>query len=203
MDGRARSLDGHTRSLALFAVLAVAVTSACLGGGPPPDGEPIGQLPVETPSACSGGETPPDVGSAGGLPGEGGGFELTANRSVVARGEPIGFELTNVAGERGTTGTRHRYALQRRVGGRWRTVTLFPSGRAGFNATALFHDPGDGLSWSFRASAVGFSTGTFVVCRRLPAGDYRFVFEGPPALAVRFELVAGDDGTRTASEHAR
>ena len=196
-------MDGRTRWLALVALVAVAVTSACLGASLGPDAETADSPPVGTPPACSGNETTPDVGSAGALPAGANGFELTANRSVVARGEPIGFELTNVGDDRRTTGTRHRYALQRRVGGNWRTVTLFRSDRAGFNATALLHEPGEGLAWSFRASEGGFSTGTFVVCEPLPAGAYRFVFEGPPSLAVRFELVEGDAGTRTPSEHAR
>ncbi|QPV63976.1 hypothetical protein I7X12_04915 [Halosimplex litoreum] len=196
-------MDRGTRSLALLALLAMVVLPACLAGGPFAGAEAANSPPVETLSACSGNETTPGVGSPGALPASAGGFELTANRSVVERGEPIAFELTNVADDRRTTDTRNRYALQRRAGGAWKTVTLFPEERAGFNATALVHDPGQGLAWSFRASAGGFSTGKFVVCEPLPAGDYRFVFEGPPALAVRFELVGGSDGTRTVSEHAR
>jgi hypothetical protein len=189
--------------VALVALLAMAAFSGCLGAGPDPERGPTDPRTVETSSACSGDETVPDVGSAGALPAAAGGFELAANRSVVERGEPIGFESTNVADDRQTTGTRHRYALQRRAGGAWRTVTLFPSGRAGFNATALVHAPGEGFEWSFRASAPGFSTGTFVVCERLAVGQYRFVYDGPPSLAVRFEVVERSIGTRTASEHAR
>jgi len=196
-------MDGRTRSLALLAVFAVAVIPACLGASSAPEGEAVDLGPIEMAPTCSGNETTPGVGSAGALPVSAGGFELTANRSVVARGEPIGFELTNVADGRESSGTRHRYALQRQVGGGWRTVTLFPSGRSGFNATALRHDPGEGIEWSFRASADAFSTGKFAVCEALPAGDYRFVYEAPPALAVPFELDDTGGGTRTASEHAR
>jgi len=196
-------MDGRNRSLALFAVLLVAVIPACLGAGAAPEDDVTDSPPVETRSTCSGDETTPEVGSAGALPAGAGGFELTANRSAVERGEPIGFESTNVADDRQTTGTRNRYALQRRIDGNWRTVTLFRSGRAGFNATALPHAPGDGFEWSFRASRAGCSTGKFVVCEVLPAGEYRFVYDGPPALAVRFELVGAGDGPRPSSEHVR
>ncbi|QLH77480.1 hypothetical protein HZS55_09310 [Halosimplex rubrum] len=107
--------------------------------------------------------------------------------------------MTNVATERESTGTRHRYALQRRTDGAWRTVTLFPGGRTGFNATAVFHDPGEGFEWSVRASATGFSAGKFVVCERLAVGEYRFVYDGAPALAVRFEVVGASDSPSGAS----
>lgn len=196
-------MDGRTRSLALLALVAVAGLPACLGIASGPERGPVGPSTVETSPACSDDEPTPAVVSAGALPASAGGFELTANRSVVARGEPVGFALTNVAGDRRTTGTRNRYALQRRSEGHWRTVTLFPSGRAGFNATALFHDPGEGFAWSFRASAAGFSTGKFVVCDPLPAGEYRFVYDAPPSLAVRFELAEGAVGARPTSEHGR
>jgi len=199
-------MDESTRSMpsvALLALIAMAAVSGCLGAVSGPERGPADSRTVESPSACSGDETAPDIGSAGALPASAGGFELTANRSVVAHGEPIAFELTNVADDRQTTGTRHRYALQRHVGGGWRTVTLFPGDRAGFNATALRHDPGEGLAWSFRTSAAGFSTGKFVVCERLPAGDYRFVYDGPSSLAVGFELDSAGGGTRTPSEYAR
>ncbi|ELZ20202.1 hypothetical protein C475_20552 [Halosimplex carlsbadense 2-9-1] len=198
MNGRDRS-TAPVALLAPLALFAVAAVSGCLGVASGPERGPADPRTVASPSACSGDETTPGVGPAGALPASAGGFELTANRSVVERGEPIAFELTNVADDRQTTGTRHRYALQRRVGGGWRTVTLFPSGRSGFNATALRHDPGEGIEWLFRASAAGFSTGKFVVCERLPAGDYRFVYDGPSSLLVRFELVDGDARPSAAS----
>ncbi|WP_436909597.1 hypothetical protein [Halosimplex marinum] len=201
-------------TVAVIGLLAAATLAGCLGGVPGSDGpstESIGTdsgggataatavrtatASVGTPPNCSGAETAPRLGSSDVLPASAEGFELAANESVVERGQPIAFELANVADSGRSTGTRHRYALQRRAGGAWRTVTLFPAGRGGFNATAVVHDPGTGFEWSFRASAAGFSAGKFVVCERLSAGEYRFVYDGPPALAVRFELVGGGDGT--------
>ncbi|WP_135363912.1 hypothetical protein [Halosimplex halophilum] len=219
--------DG-TRTVAAVALLAGASLAGCLGTGSVPEGLASGtavansgsdataataggtaaasaETPtpsVGTPPDCSGGETAPRIGSSGGLPAGADGFDLTASERVVERGDAVEFELTNVADGERSTGTRHRYALQRLDGEAWRTVTRFPAGRGGFNATAHVHDPGEGFEWSFRASAAGFSAGKFVVCEALPAGEYRFVYDGPPALAVRFELVGAGDGTPV-SEHVR
>lgn len=68
-------------------------------------------------------------------------------------------------------------------------MTLFREGRTGFNATAVVHEPGTGFEWSFRASAVGFSAGKYVVCDRLASGEYRFVYGRERPVAVTFEVV--------------
>ena len=181
-------MSGHTRRLAVIAVLALAVLSGCLSSVTGSGDETMGPQTIETPSECQSGETTSYFDYPSDLPSQASGFELSASKGSVNSGESIEFELTNIANERKTTGTRHRYALQRHVADRWETVTRFREGRSGFNATAVPHEPGTGFMWSFRMSASGFSEGKFVVCEQLPAGEYRFIYEAPPALAVEFTL---------------
>jgi len=186
-------MAGRTRQVAIAAVLVLIVVSGCLNATSETGDQPIGSATTATPAECTGEETGPGFDFSAGIPSEANGFELTANERGVERGDPITFELTNVAGEQRTTGTSNRYALQRQIDNGWRTVTLFESARAGFNATAVTHDPGAGFEWGFRASAVGFSTGTFVVCERLRVGTYRFVFQmSSSSLAVEFELTESE-----------
>lgn len=183
-------------------VVVIVAAAAALGGfgalggldggadEAPATGTPAGDERVATPPSCSGpGERPGFDLPAGTVPSAGGGFELAASADAVALGERISFSLANVAEERRYTGTRPKYALQRRVAGEWETVTRFREPSLGFNATAVAHDPGEGFEWSFRASADGFSGGKYVVCERLDPGDYRFVYASEPVLAVEFEIV--------------
>lgn len=183
-------MQSSTRPLGTIALLALLALAGCLGSGAVPAagaGEP-GSTEL---AHCSGNETTPGLEAAGDIPASADGFELRSSAKRVERGETVTFELTNVADERQTTGTRHRYALQRRVGRAWATVTQFPSDRSGFNATAVVHDPGTGFEWTVRANAAGFSDGKFVVCERLFAGQYRFVYDAPQSVAVEFELTEG------------
>ncbi|MFB6150362.1 MAG: hypothetical protein ABEJ40_01015 [Haloarculaceae archaeon] len=140
------------------------------------------------PPTCTGNETRSGFDLPSNLPSRAGGFALTASAGAVSRGEPVAFALTNVAGERRYSPTAAHYAVQRRTDDGWETVTAFRSGRHGFNATAVLHEPGSGFEWTFRASAAGFSTGKFVVCERLTPGEYRFVFAVQDPVAVRFEI---------------
>lgn len=168
--------------------MTLVVVSGCLSAGSGPGDGTAEPTTVGTPPECTGSETTPDFNFSADLPSKASGFELTVSERTVNRGESISFELTNVANERQVTGVDDRYALQRRVAGGWQTVTLFPPGRSGFNATAIPHSPGDGFTWSFEATAAGFSADKFVVCEQLSAGEYRFIYEASPALAVEFEL---------------
>lgn len=183
-------MKAGVRLTGTIAVLTLFALAGCLGNGAVPATGVGDPGPTELPH-CSGTETIPAIGAADELPISADGFELTASESTVERGETVTFELTNVADERQTTGTRHRYALQRRVGRAWATVTQFPSDRSGFNATAVVHDPGTGFEWTVRANAAGFSAGKFIVCERLPTGEYRFVYDAPQSVAVEFELTEG------------
>lgn len=174
-------------------VLLSAISGGCLAGAPgTPTSTPAPSLSdVGTPEPCDGNETRPDLGIPdASLPSRAGGFELAANATNVRPGEPLAFSLTNVAEKQRTTGTSKMYVLQHRSGDSWQTITLFRGGRAGYNATAVPHDPGEGFDWSFRASATGFATGTYVVCDRLSAGEYRFVYATPELVAVGFEIRA-------------
>ena len=170
-----------------LAVLVALSLAGCLGTGSLPASGVDDRGPTDS-TRCTGNGTTPEIAPTGSLPASASGFELTASDSTVERGARITFELTNVATEQQSTGTRHRYALQRRAGGGWTTVTQFSGDRSGFNATAVFHDPGRGFEWTVQASAAGFSTDKFVVCDRLPPGEYRFVYDAARPVAVEFEL---------------
>lgn len=191
---------GRIVPLRVGAILLLLVCSGCLAGMPT-DATPTAPTPatpttdvnprtVESPAQCVGNETVPGFGpSNDSVLSTAGGFELSANRSIVARGAPIAFTLENVAGDDRWTGTPAKYVLQRRGESGWTTVTLFREGRTGFNGTAVVHEPGTGFEWSFRASAGGFSTGKYVVCDRLGTGEYRFVYGWERPVAVSFEIV--------------
>lgn len=186
---------GRHESWAVVAVLSVVVLAGCLGTATDPSGTPGGShgatatTPGTSASAdCTGDETAPNFELPDRLPSQAEGFELTASDESVQRGDTVAFALTNVGTDRRHTGTRAQYLLQRRTADGWETVTLFRSGRSGFNATAVPHDPGDGFTWSFTANATGFAGGKYVVCEALGPGTYRFVYGGSPQVGVRFEI---------------
>lgn len=124
------------------------------------------------------------------------GFELTASRDGVHRGESVTFDLTNVADETRLTGNRRKFAFQHRPDDRWGAVLRAEDGeRVGFTDEGVQHDPGEGFSWTFALSADALAEATgFTVCAPLPPGDYRFVYWGMAgadvSLAVRFTLTA-------------
>lgn len=206
-------MDRRDRVLGVVVVLGLAVATGCLaveeieGGSDlvgstatsaaPSSGTQAGvghPAAARTASSCDGDEERPDFDLPNGtLPSAAGGFSLAADPESVSGGDRVTFALTNVAGDRRHTGTAKMYAIQRRVRGDWVTVTRFRANRSGFNATAIVHGPGTGFSWTFPASAAGFSRDKFLICNELLPGEYRFVFAGSdPPLAVRFEI-----GSRT------
>lgn len=182
--------------LGLLALIATLLLAGCIGGVPTGD-DPTSDVPTSDrestalPEQCTGDETAPGFELPDGpLPERDGGFELTVNDSTVDRGEPVAFALMNVDDERRYTGTHAKYLLQHRTDDGWETVTLLREPYLGFNATAISHEPGEGFEWSFRVDAAGFTAGKYVVCERLSAGKYRFVYAGDSPVAVRFELLA-------------
>lgn len=175
--------------LGVLVLLLMILGAGCIGGSPQADAPTTSSDGFERPAACSGNETSPGFDLPNGtLPKRAGGFELGANRSVVPRGEPIGFTLRNVGIERRYSGTKAKYLLQRRSGDDWETVTLLREPHLGFNATAIVHEPGEGFEWSFEASAHGLTDGKYAVCQQLQSGEYRFVYVDDSPVAVRFEV---------------
>lgn len=175
--------------LRILALLTLILAAGCISGTPRTDAVTATPDAFEPPAACSGNETSPGFDLPDGtLPERAGGFEITANRSVVLRGEPIEFTLRNVAVEDRYSGTKAKYVLQRRTVDEWETVTLLREPHLGFNATAIVHEPGEGFEWTFEASAHGFTDGKYAVCQQLQPGEYRFVYVDDSPVAVRFEV---------------
>lgn len=177
-------------------LIALVMMSGCLGSviespasnSTSPDTEMTNSN--ESPQQnCTGNETVPQLEiSNETLPSSVEGFDLTVNRTTAEKGERITFELTNTADKTQYTGTKERYIVQRQVQDGWETITLFQSPYSGYNATAIPHESGQGFTWSFRATAAGFSSGKYVVCDDLQPGEYRFVYAGDRELAVQFTI---------------
>ncbi|MFB6128618.1 MAG: hypothetical protein ABEJ47_02535 [Halorhabdus sp.] len=198
----------HERTLAVIALLVVVPSAGCLGVVDSAT-SPTGTPPVETVAACAGDLERLDAdGTNGSLPDRNAGFAIDVTRTTVSRGGELQITLENVADEPRGTGPSRMFVLQRHVGDEWRTVLGTPTGRAGWNATLLIHEPGEGFTWNLTASVSGFSTRGYEVCGALPADEYRFVYFGlvetgtdgrldspagdtfvGPSVAVRFRLV--------------
>ncbi|WP_136689310.1 hypothetical protein [Halorhabdus amylolytica] len=190
------------RYLLTIALLLAAATAGCLAATDTttetpaaPSIEPVGACPADVERL--------DVGvTDGSLPARDAGFAIDADRTTLQRGAPLQVTLRNVADEPRGTGTERMIVLQRHVDGEWRTVLGAREGRAGWNATLVMHDPGEGYTWNVTLDEAGLSRWGYAPCGSLPPGEYRFVYHGlvepgqfddeipDPVVAVEFRVVA-------------
>jgi hypothetical protein len=122
---------------------------------------------------------------------EGFDFELSADPGTVATGEGITFSLRNSTDEPLNTGSKTRYAIERRIEDGWRHVLQIPVGYTRPN-DRVTHQSGDGFTWSLTASQEGFSVSPYTVCEPLQPGEYHFTYRGFPGgrrgLTIGFDL---------------
>ncbi|QLG27571.1 hypothetical protein HUG10_08400 [Halorarum halophilum] len=116
------------------------------------------------------------------------GFELLVETERVQMGGHVEFRLVNVTAEERKAGSKYAYAFQQLTDSGYRDL-LFTDA-TGNSSIVTTHEPDEGFSWTFPATADGFSR-DHVMCGDLSTGAYRFVYWGldEPAIAVRFELV--------------
>lgn len=192
------------RGLALI-VVAMTLTRGCLGAGGTPSSTPS-PAGADTTEACSNDMQRLDADvRTGELPEQDADFEITTNRTQVSTGETITVHIRTVADAPRGTGTEQRFVLQRQVDGEWTTVLGARPGRAGWNATLVMHEPGEGFTWTVGLHEDGFGEWGYEPCGSLPAGEYRFVYHAlvesgefevengssipDPAVAAEFTLV--------------
>lgn len=190
--------------LSLTLLLAVG-TAGCLGAMDAPSATPAGTTPVETVGECPEDIERLDSGvTNGSLPSQDAGFVIEADRRTVSRGDELTVTLENTAEASRGTGTERMFVLQRHVDGKWKTVLGARDGRAGWNATLVMHDPGEGYTWTIKLEDEGFGEWGYEPCGSLPADEYRFVYHGlvepgdfesavpDPSVAVEFSLTGAD-----------
>lgn len=116
------------------------------------------------------------------------GFELLASDERVPMGGTVEFRLVNVTAEERQAGSQYAYTFQRRTDSGYRDL-LFTDA-AGDSSIVTTHELDGGFSWTFSATADGFSR-DHTMCGDLSTGAYWFVYWGvdEPAIGVRFELV--------------
>lgn len=191
------------RTLAVIALLAVVATAGCLGVVDSNPASPAETTPVDTVGECPADVERLDAGiTDGSLPSQDAGFAIDADRHSVSRGDELTVTLANTAEASWGTGTERRFVLQRHVDGEWTTVLGARDGRAGWNATLVMHEPGDGYTWTLTLDEDGFTEWGYEPCGSLPPDEYRFVYHGlaetgtfeseipDPAVAVDFEIRA-------------
>jgi len=190
--------------LSLTLLLAVG-TAGCLGAMDAPSATPAGTTPVEAVGECPEDIERLDAGvTTGSLPSQDAGFAIEADRNSVPRGDELTVTLENTAEASRRTGTERRFVLQRHVDGEWTTVLGARDGRAGWNATLVMHEPGDGYTWTIGLDDEGFGEWGYEPCGSLPAGEYRSVYHSlvepgefeteipDPSVAVEFTLAEED-----------
>ncbi len=121
-------------------------------------------------------------------------FALRVDRPEVALGETVEITMTNVTGERRSTGNRFKYAFERYTEAGWQDVRVHSADDPlGYTDEAILHAPGDGFTWSFDLSVTGILENhvhedSLKICPALGPGRYRFVFY-EPTVAVAFDVV--------------
>lgn len=115
------------------------------------------------------------------------GFELTASKETVTRGEQITFQLENVTTEEKMTGVRSKYTIHRKTEAGWRDI-FYPAedstGHPGYNDLGIIQPPGEGFTWELTFSQSGLAhdieegVGSLDVCTPLQSSTYRFVYWG-------------------------
>lgn len=132
------------------------------------------------------------------------GFSLTTNRTALSIGDSVVFRLRNETGTEAMTGNRHKFDVQRRLDGEWRSI--YWSDGASYTDMGYGQQPGEGFTWRFTLTRQGLkhTSGTnppYSVCEPLVSGEYRFVYwgvsregedENDSGVGVRFGLTTPD-----------
>ncbi|WP_139203519.1 hypothetical protein [Halorientalis persicus] len=134
-------------------------------------------------------------------------FALRIERHEYRRGDEATVTLTNTGNEKEMTGNRRKFGFEVRTDPGWQDVRVHSAeDPVAYTDIGILHEPGKGFEWTLPLDATEFTGGTddrFTVCPGLPAGRYRFVYWGAdPALAVAFDLVAGETDTATPRSRA-
>ncbi|WP_336135533.1 hypothetical protein [Natronomonas amylolytica] len=111
-------------------------------------------------------------------------------------GDTARIQLTNVADETLSTGTRAKYNLQVYTDEGWQDLRVKDEdGYFEYTDEAVGHPPGDGFAWDIELTEDGIVEGTYHddagVCPDLQSGRYRFAYFGAigdGAVAVSFDL---------------
>lgn len=191
-------MRSRTNPISIALIITILLVAGCVAG---PGDNPVSKSDADGDASavvtddtqmlahCTGNETTPDFNiDDRELPNKKDVVRLNADSTKVEHNNVINFTLTNHGDETIYTGTRARYAIQKYDSGNWDTITLFHSPNLGFNETAVPLPPDSNYTWSFRASAKGFSKNKYNVCRTLQPGKYRFVYMVNDGLATEFEI---------------
>jgi len=122
-------------------------------------------------------------------------FELSAEGETVSYGSEFRVVLSNRADGERTTGSRHRFSVQRETDAGWRDVRGTPDGSGvTYGSGTETHAPGTAFVWEFdldeESLADTHPTAELAVCPPLGAGRYRFAYWGleEGVLAVEFTI---------------
>lgn len=134
-------------------------------------------------------------------------FRMHADRQEVSRGETVTFILQNVSMLPKQRGSKSRNNLQVLTTDGWQDVLVWSPGTIPPHPPDQWSPPGETLEWSITMTEEDATDDSIFVtelevCPRLPAGRYRFVFDGlhghdeavsaqfdDGAVGVQFDLV--------------
>lgn len=88
------------------------------------------------------------------------GFDLTASKETVERGEQITFQLKNVTAGEKMTGVKSKYTIHRKTEAGWRDI-FYPAedstGNPGYNDLGVSQPAGEGFTWDLTFSEDGLA----------------------------------------------